>query len=248
MKNKRKIIQNAFFGIWLLALIFIWIGKVPTSHQFCPYASVCFGAMLPAGYVAYLPMISLGLLIVVLSIFWGRKFCGYICFWGTLQERLFTLNKRKNKISVPPKLEIFLKLLKYLIFFATLGLAGSLLAYKYMDFCPVLALSFPAQLTLGGGLVLLIIVVGGFFIERFWCRYLCPYAAFMNLFIYLGKILHLKRKVIRVELAECISCTLCDKACPMNIKIIKMSQVSDPNCIYCGNCIEKCPKNGISFK
>lgn len=248
MKNKRKIIQNAFLGIWFIALISIWTGLIHTSHQFCPYASICFGAMIPSGYVAYLPMIMLGLVVAISTIFVGRIFCGYICFFGTIQEYIFSLNKRKKRINFKPALNRTLLSLKYIIFLGTLYLAYNLLAYKYMKFCPVIGLSFPAQLTIYGIFSLLVIFVGSFFIERFWCRFLCPYAAFMNIFIYLGRILHIKRKTIRVNKAECISCKLCDKACPMNISIVNKSKVNDPNCIYCQNCIDKCPKDGIEIK
>ena len=114
-----------------------------------------------------------------------------------------------------------------------------------MDFCPVIAISFPLQITIWGALSLVLIFLLGIFIERFWCRYICPYAALMNIFIYLGKLLHIKRKVIRVNTNNCISCNLCNKACPMNINIVMQTKVTDPNCIYCENCIDKCPKDGI---
>ncbi len=247
-QDKRKIIQNAFIGVWLIALITIWIGKTHTSHQFCPYASVCFGAMLPNGYTTYLISIIIGLAIAISTIFLGRKFCGSICFFGTIQERIFHFKKSNNTIIIPTTLDFFLKSLKYIIFFGTIYFAYTLAAFRYMNFCPVIALSFPMQITIFGATSLLIIFVGSFIIERFWCRYLCPYAAFMNMFIYLGKILRIKRKVIRVNSAKCISCKLCDIACPMSIKIVNNSQVNDPNCIYCGNCIDKCPKHGIFYK
>ena len=245
MKNKRQIIQNGFLGLWLIALISMWTDKIHTSHQFCPFASVCFGTLIPKGYAAYVPAIIIGSIIALTSFFWGRKFCGYICFFGTLQEKIYKIFKRKKHLKINTKLDFVLKSVKYIILFGIIFLVCNFLAYKYMDFCPVIAISFPLQITIWGALSLVLIFLLGIFIERFWCRYICPYAALMNIFIYLGKLLHIKRKVIRVNTNNCISCNLCNKACPMNINIVMQTKVTDPNCIYCENCIDKCPKDGI---
>ncbi len=247
MENKRKIIQNGFLGLWLIALILMWSGKVHTSHQFCPFASICFGALIPKGYLAYIPAVIIGGLIALTASFLGRKFCGYICFFGTLQERIYSLFKRKKRLELNAKLDLILKSLKYIILFGIIFLVWNFIAYKYMKFCPVIALSFPLQVTVWGVISLVIIFVLGIFIERFWCRYICPYAALMNIFIYLGRLLHIKRKVISVNLNGCISCNLCNKACPMNIDIAKKAKITDPNCIYCENCVDKCPKDVISI-
>lgn len=238
----RKLIQTIFIGLWILLILYIIPFKTGSCHQFCPYAAVCFGAMAFSGYSAYLFMVIIGLLTTISVIFLGRVFCGYICFLGAIQDYVFKLNPWKKKKRIPLKLHKFLGIFKYLILLVTLFFAISLLQYKYMNFCPVIAFSFPLSVTIAGGIVLGLIVIVGFFQERFWCRYLCPYAALLNIFQFLGKILRIKRRVIKRNMEICIDCYLCTKNCPMNIDLTMYENITDSNCIYCLKCLKKCPK------
>lgn len=245
----RKLIQNIFIGLWIIFILILIPNKFHTCHQFCPYAAICFGAMTFSGYFAYIQMAIIGLLIAVSSIFIGRKFCGYICFLGTIQEYLFKLNPKKRKTKLPIKLHRTLGVIKYIILIITFVMALFLIQYFYMPFCPVMAVSFPKSIPVFGIITLIIIFVGGFFIERFWCRYLCPYAALMNIFQFAGKIFGIKKHVINRNWEVCIDCGICTKNCPMNIDILKYEDITDPNCIHCLKCIKVCPKEKcLTFK
>jgi len=239
----RNLFQLVFLGLWILLIIYLIPIIFGNCHQFCPYAAVCFGAMTFSGFFAYLPMVIIGLLIAVSTIFIGRKFCGYICFIGALQEQIFRLNRKKEKNRLPPTIHKFLSIFKYLVFLLTLLLAIFLLQYKFMDFCPIIALSFLNSITFLGIISLFFILVIGFFVERFWCRYLCPYAALMNVFQFIGSKLGIRRQKIKRNLEVCIDCYLCTRNCPMNIDLTQFEEISDPNCIHCLKCIEKCPKD-----
>lgn len=186
-------------------------------------------------------MAIIGLLIAISTIFFGRKFCGYICFLGTLQEYLFKLNPQKRKTQLPLRIHRTLGVVKYIILIITFIMALFLIQYLYMPFCPVVAISFPESISVSGIISLIIIFIGGFFIERFWCRYLCPYAALMNIFQFIGKISGTKKHVIKKNREICIDCSICTKNCPMNIDISKYEGITDPNCIHCLKCIQSCP-------
>jgi polyferredoxin len=196
-----------------------------------------------SGYFAYIQMVIIGLLIAVSTIFIGRRFCGYICFLGTLQEYLFKLNPKKMKTQLPLNIHRKLSVIKYIILIITFVMALFLIQYLYMPFCPVVAISFPNSISFFGIITLIIIFVGGFFIERFWCRYLCPYAALMNLFQFIGKISGIKKHVIKRNWEVCNDCGICTKNCPMNIDISQYENITDPNCIHCLKCIKFCPKD-----
>ena len=239
----RKLIQNIFLGLWVILILILIPYKFHTCHQFCPYATICFGTMTLNGYFAYIQIVVIGLLIAVSTIFIGRKFCGYICFLGTMQEYPFKLNPKKRKTQLPLNIHRILGLVKYIILIITFIMALFLIQYLYMFFCPVVAISFPESISIYGIITLVIIFVGGFFIERFWCRYLCPYAALMNIFQFIGKITGIKKHVIKRNWEVCIDCGICTKNCPMNIDISKYEDITDPNCIHCLKCIKFCPKD-----
>lgn len=240
----RKMIQIVFIGIWILLILYIIPEITGTCHQFCSYAAVCFGAMSFRGYAAYLPIVIIGLLIAVSTLFWGRIFCGYVCFLGSLQEYLYGLNKSKQKFSqrIPYKIHRFLKLIKYLVFVFTLATAYFAVQYIYMKYCPVVAISHLTQIGVAAVIVLAVIIAGGILAERFWCRYLCPYAALMNIFQYLGRLLKIKRKKIFRNIKTSINCFNCANYCPMNIDIGYNEEVSDVNCIQCHRCVRICSK------
>ncbi|MFC1898336.1 4Fe-4S binding protein [Candidatus Cloacimonadota bacterium] len=226
----------------MLLLLVLITGKVDTCHQFCPYAVVCFGTMTLNGYFAYVPMVIIGLITAISVIFLGRKFCGYICFIGTLQEYIYKLNKSKNKFQqiIPYKYHRYLMGLKYVVLILTIVTAYLGMQSLYMKFCPVLALAHPQLIGISAGLILAIIVIGGFFIERIWCRYLCPYAALMNIFEYLGKLLRIKRAKIFRNVKTSINCFNCANYCPLNVDIGYNEEIADVNCIHCFRCVRKC--------
>ncbi len=245
----RKLIQNIFLGLWVIIILAAIAGKLNTVHQFCPHSLVCFGPMYFKGHFAYIPMVIIGLLVAISTIFVGRKFCGYICFLGTIQEYLFKMNTFKNKNRIPHKLHKMLGIIKYIFLIIILYLVLDFSHYVFMKFCPIQMLSFPGSITIYGLIILLILFIGGFFIERFWCRYLCPYAALMNIFQFIGKLLRIKRQMISRNWEICVDCYICNKNCPMNIDISKYEDITDPNCIHCLKCIKVCPKEKcLTFK
>ncbi|MCD6181694.1 MAG: 4Fe-4S binding protein [Candidatus Cloacimonetes bacterium] len=241
----RRAIQLVSFIGWIMLLFFIIQGVLPVTHAFCPYASVCFGTMAAHGIVVYPITSIIGLLIAITTMFIGRKFCGYICFLGTLQEYIYRLRKGKSRFihTIPDRLHRILSVVKYLVLTGTIIAAWFSVQFIYMKFCPVVSLGHPQRITIGGAILLAVIGVGGFFIERFWCRYLCPYGALMNLFQYLGRLLKIKRITIFRNVQNSIQCPNCPNYCPMHIDLGTREYITDPNCIHCMNCVRQCTKD-----
>ena len=76
-------------------------------------------------------------------------------------------------------------------------------------------------------LVLGLTLIGSLFIERPWCKYLCPYGALLGIFN-LFRIIKLKRNE-----KTCINCKACDRVCPMNVDISTSKVISNHQCIGC---------------
>jgi polyferredoxin len=211
---------------------------------------VCFGisgaAFIKITQAMFGVAIAAGFLICILTMFWGRKFCGYICPLGTLQQAIFMLRspkyRRKNRLAF--FYEARLKRIKYLVLIINAILVVAGISYLYMSLCPILTIGRISLQSWKGIIVLVLILGGSFFTDRIWCRFMCPYAALLNLFQGIGTLFQVPRTKIHRYLESCIDCSICNNNCPMNINIADVEVVEDPDCIHCGLCTYKCPKPG----
>ncbi|MEF3693971.1 MAG: 4Fe-4S binding protein [Candidatus Cloacimonadota bacterium] len=249
--NFRNIVQIVFLLISLGILFFVISKGAKAIHNACPYAVICFGMnmkqLMGISGQLFLVAVLLGFLIAVSTIVIGRKFCGWICPLGTIQELIFSLRSRNYRMKqrVAYYLERKLGKAKYFVLGITTLLAFTGMAYVYIRICPFYALSQLPRLALPGLILTVLILVAAFFIDRLWCRFLCPYAAFMNLFMQIGQLFGIKRLKIRRNLERCNDCGLCSLYCPMNINLLDTGLVEDPNCIHCGICSQKCPRRAL---
>lgn len=246
----RKSIQLGFLGISFILFLLLIQGLLASAHSYCPYATVCFGAWnIFAKAVPFIfpAAIITGLLILISTIFWGRWFCGYVCPIGTIQELIYSTKHTKKKFNqlISYKIHKYLNMVKYFIMIITLIAAVLGSQILYMKFCPILAISHPQTITLAGIVSLLIIVVAGYFVERFWCRYLCPYAALMNLMQKLADFLRIKRYEIFRDIHTSLNCFNCINYCPMWIDIGYNEKIDNPNCIKCFRCVRVCSKQDV---
>lgn len=88
---------------------------------------------------------------------------------------------------------------------------------------------------------IVIIIIGASMTPWFWCKYVCPSGAAQAL-VSRFSVIHLKR-----ELHRCVDCRKCQRACPMNIAILKENwrDISNPECTLCMRCVEACEKGAL---
>jgi ferredoxin len=100
------------------------------------------------------------------------------------------------------------------------------------------------------GIILSIIIpslIGG---KRTFCHYFCWMAPFTIIGSSLRKFLHIPGIGITAN-NSCISCKMCNTACPMSIDVeaeLKRGLIQDTECIQCGACIDCCPKKVLRYK
>lgn len=188
----------------------------------------------------------------LVTILWGRFFCGYFCSFGTVGELIYFLSKKimPKKWKISEKMDKRLKYIKYLV-----------LAYLVIG---VWIFSLPlAVFTRNGrnshgwmeghghmaslygkiGIIILIgILAGSFFIERFFCRYLCPLGA---IFTPLSKLRLFK---IRRDYEGCGGCSQCSEGCSMGLPVHEKKKVTSGECIECMHCISDCPEQKMRSK
>ena len=243
--NTRFYSQLFFLLISILLVIILQSSILKYAHTYCPNACVCFGTLnLLNGTNLFIPAIITGIAILLFTIFFGRKFCGYVCPFGTIQELLFPKYRLKKKKDIPYMLHNKMKYVKYIIFFTTVFFLVLGVPYYFMAFCPVLLLAHPSTILFASIALWVIFIILMFLVERFGCRYLCPYAALLNISQVIGSLFKIKRSHIFRNMEVCIDCGLCSKKCPMAINLLNYEDVTDPECIHCLRCIEGCPKKG----
>ena len=170
-------------------------------------------------------------------LFWGRgPFCGWLCPFGALQE--LTNNAAKAlkvpQVNIPWGVNERLWPIKYIIFLGLFGLslysvAMAEVAAEVEPFKTAITLKFLRDWPFV--LYAVLLLVTGLFVERFFCRYLCPLGAALaipsRLSMFFG---WLKRH------PQCGSpCQRCAKECP--VQCIHPDGHINPNeCIWCMHC------------
>ena len=198
---------------------------------------------------------DVGLLLAVIpvTILWGRFFCGYLCSFGAMGELVYFIasKMRKKNPVIPKKADKVLKYVKYVIlvllivFVWTLGFSidpsNNPLNVFGMVIRPVDLASFKVLLSVGG-VLLLLIIIGSAFIERMFCRYLCPMGAVFSI------ISKLRLNKIKRKGSSCAGCGVCERKCPMGVELSKVENgaVSSGECIDCMRCLKACPTKALS--
>ena len=169
-------------------------------------------------------------------LFWGRgPFCGWLCPFGALQELTNKVARRLKvpQYTVPWGLHERLWPIKYVIFLGLFGVSiysltlGEQLA-EVEPFKTAIVLRFVREWPFV--LFALALVGASLFIERFFCRYLCPLGGALAIPGRLRMFDWLKRY------RECGNpCQRCAKECPVQA-IRPEGQINVNECIYCMHC------------
>ncbi|MBF0126113.1 MAG: regulatory protein NosR [Magnetococcales bacterium] len=169
-------------------------------------------------------------------LFWGRgAFCGWLCPFGALHELLNWAARRVGvpQFSLPFSWHERLWAIKYILFLGLLGVSLSSLATAEMlaevePFKTVVLLRFDREWTYVSWAVALL--VAGLFVERFFCRYLCPLGAAIAIPGRMRIFAWLKRRRQCGEL-----CSNCGDDCL--VQAIQPNGEIHPNeCLYCLRC------------
>jgi polyferredoxin len=275
MAKKSTILKNwpKYLLQWgvLVALIVFITGLIPSEEavdpeKYCPMG----GLQALATYLANnsLPcsmsmvQIAMGIALVAAVVLFSKLFCAYICPVGTVQD---LLSKARNamhikgiKVANGSVLDKVLRIVKYAlvfwIFYMTVN--ASELFCKNLDPYYAIATGFKGEITLWMSIVSIsVILIGSFFINMFWCRYLCPLGAISNslkFWVWIGVIFGVcvVAGVLGADIpwavllgAFCIAGYLLEifHAKP-KLQVLHVTK-DDALCNGCGLCMKKCPYN-----
>ena len=251
-----SITKNRRFFSYLRVFMLLWVtiimgfylgGQISIIHFVNLFKSIFIGGGNLLTFFIEPIIFIFGIVTIVSLFFWGRAlFCGWLCPFGALQELLSTLSKKIGikQISLKIKLDTYFRYLKYILLaiiccFSFIEISVANIFYNIEPFKTAITLRFmaPASAVIWASFLLIICL----FIERFFCRYLCPLGAGLGILGKLRILDFLKRR------AECGNpCVACNKVCPTGAikpsgKIIMSECLGCLDCQVMYNDFKKCP-------
>ncbi|MCB4791472.1 MAG: 4Fe-4S binding protein [Elusimicrobia bacterium] len=272
MKNTAT--KNYFRYLTILTGMFLFLSPFAVIPQLAGEVNLC-GAVCPRMFFILSPSgITKGLLngisadwfgaglvglILTVTFFFGRLWCGRFCPIGGTSELASRL--------IPKKLHINYSFLNapsfryaYLFIFiagALIGIGG--ISCKLCNFrvIPFLAGSpfvpgYRTYLMSSIGLAgIFTVSAAGFFADRgrAYCNLLCPVGALDGIMNFFSSKLGFTLKT-RTDLAKCNGCGICTPSCmvwALEVGENKKLKRDQSSCMSCGECVKVCPRKAIRY-
>lgn len=271
MAKKSTIIRNwpkylLQWGVLVALAAFLLIpGKDPANPEaYCPMGGL--QALTTFFVRGSLPcsmsmvQIVMGIVLAASVVLFSKLFCGYICPLGTVQDLLVKLRnvigwqgiEIKNGSVADKVLRVIKYALLFWIFYMTA--TASELFCKNLDPYYAVATGFKGEITLWMSIVTVaLVLICGFMINMFWCRYLCPLGAISNSLKFWGWIVVLAAVYYVLGLLGvnvpwwillalfCIAGYLLEILCGRPKLQVLHIMKNDAKCTHCGICNKHCP-------
>lgn len=269
LRRARWVAAGIVFCVATLGFLFpaLWAEKpirVLAAWQFAPsglrglqgfWLVVFHGAVLYAGAAGISFLVSF-LALLLLSAFFGRWYCAFLCPLGFLQDvAAWAGRKRRGYVKSNPILRA-----SALACFIALGVGGALgltswlepwsLAGRFFayDVQPLARLLLRADSPLlpwgfiaASGLAAALIIGTAAFRGRWFCNSLCPAGSLLGL---------LNRKAplrLRIDPGTCSSCGRCSSVCLADCLDGKNRFLDASRCVYCLECVGTCPTGSVRY-
>jgi polyferredoxin len=177
--------------------------------------------------------------VVVLTYFYGKVFCGWVCYLGAIQEFLYIGDK--VKIFQSEKAQKTMRIIRYVLLGAILiqlTLTQTIEWSKIGPFKVIFNLYSP---NMTGYILLAILLISSLFIHRPFCKMVCPAG------LIFGWVTKLPGAAILGITNSCAGCKTCNTACNINAitRENNISKLDNQECIMCGECMNDCKIKSI---
>jgi len=221
-------------------------------------------------YKVFIPtLVSVGTFFAMFF-FLNKAFCGWVCPMGTVQEIVYRIGRRLgrplHRFSQgnvgrvrPIKWLMLLVLVLGLPLLAGMGTVSNDFGDSYCQVCPsriatTLLTADTEQIALRtssginfffgalGNALFGFVIIAALAVRQPFCR-ICPLLSWNALFQRLSPMQLVKR-----QNDKCDKCSVCEKACPMDIHEIGREhgrKAFHEDCTLCGRCVEYCPDSGV---
>ncbi|WP_421246221.1 4Fe-4S binding protein [Aeromonas sanarellii] len=232
-----------------------WLVRPDVVDGFLPIAGgLGLRAWLGQGLVdPHHPAATVTVLVLSLSaLLLGRAFCAWFCPLGLVGEWLHGLRSRwiAGEWTSPRWLDVVLRgqkflVLAFLLFIVLIAVPGAALpgylASPYHQAADMKMGAFFFNLTPISGLCLGWVLLLTATFRQGFCRYLCPYGAWLAL-LGLLTVLRIRRDPARCLRSAGHDCDKCSRACPSRIQVHQLIAVRSLECTSCLSCVAACPR------
>ncbi len=232
-----------------------WLVRPDVVDGFLPIAGgLGLRAWLGQGLVdPHHPAATVTVLVLSLSaLLLGRAFCAWFCPLGLVGEWLHGLRSRllPGEWTPPRWLDVVLRgqkflVLAFLLFIVLIAVPDAALpgyfTSPYHQAADMKMGAFFFNLTLISGLCLGWVLLLTATFRQGFCRYLCPYGAWLAL-LGLLTVLRIRRDPARCLRSAGHDCDKCSRACPSRIQVHQLIAVRSLECTSCLSCVAACPK------
>ena len=180
-----------------------------------------------------LSALAVAITIALLTLFFGRLFCSFMCPLGSSLS-FIALFSKKGKKKIYPIIGGFI--LGLFIGAMVFGLA---FVFRLLDPYSLFGRALTAPLWFGV-IFLVVIFIVTFFFGRLFCTSFCPVGLLLSLIA--------RRSAFGITIPdECVHCGKCENVCPTGCIDQKKSEVKRAYCVMCLDCLTVCPRTGPTF-
>lgn len=228
-------------------IIFSFILFPVTIWYFSPYLIIQAASehIINGSFIVFLSML-------VLSVFFGRVWCGYLCPAGGIQECMALCNDRPAKQNKRDRIKLVIWsiwIIAVIVVFI-FGKNDVTIDPFYMTDHGI-SVSDIGNYVIYYGVVFLLVIPAVVHGKRASCHYICWMAPFMMIGSRIGRKLKIPQLHIKADKDMCVYCKRCNKVCPMGLDVNQMVLKEENHrcseCIQCGACVDECPKKALKY-
>jgi polyferredoxin len=186
--------------------------------------------------------------LVIVTYFFGKTWCGWLCHLGALQDFLFRIPSNKRLTS--EKSQSVIKYIQIGLFVALLIqlIVTRTIIWIHYDPFKVAFNLFSSNTT--GTVLLALLLLSSVLIYRPFCRVACPVGLILG---WVTKIPGARKLTMETRHAmplQCNGCKSCSRSCKQQAIHFKDNKIkiNTKDCILCGDCIGACKKNLLLLK